>query len=219
MALTRVGLKIETVLSEGCTKLTVEDITGTYNAISNPLGYDLQNGIAYNDITKITINVYYPSITTPIIYRFTYVAGAVTALVVYDLNGTAYDIFAEYSTLFVDGKFNLTGTTAFTLPTIVDGLFNVEYTISGIESVTSTEFNYTTNSYFLSTCAAECCITDMYKNLDMCCDCSEGAIDKIQKAEVFLAGSKYAIAVGQNDKAICLLDKAKDICEGNCENC
>ena len=223
MALTRVSLTIETILSEGCTKLTVEDVTGTYNAITNPLGYGLPNGIAYNDITKITINVYYPGITTPIIYIFTLSAvtgtSMVTALSVYDLNGTAYDIFADIATLYVAGVFNITGTDAFTLPTIVDGLFNVEYTISGIESVTSTEFNYTTNSYFLSTCAAECCITDMYKNLDMCCDCSEGAIDKIQKAEVFLAGSKYAIAVGQNDKAVCLLDKAKSICEGNCENC
>ncbi len=219
MSLTRVGLKIETVLSEGCTKLTVEDVTGDYNASTNPLGYGLPNGIAYNDVTKITINVYYPSITTPIIYIFTLASGTVTALSVYDLNGTAYDIFADLADLYIDGVFNLTGTDAFTLPTISDGLFNVEYTISGIESVTSTEFNYTTNSYFLSTCTVDCCITNMYKNLDMCCDCSEGAIDKIQKAEVFLSGAKYAIAVGQNDKAVCLLDKASDICEGNCTDC
>ena len=219
MSLTRVGLTIETTITEGCTKLTVEDITGEYNAITNPLGYGLPNGISYRDVTSITINVYYPGITTPIIYIFTLLLGDVVALSVYDLNGTAYDIFADLATLYAGGVFNLTGTGAFTLPTIADGMFNVEYTIEGIEAVTNEEFSYTTNSYFLSTCAAECCITDMYKNLDMCCDCSESAIDKIQKAEVFLSGAKYAIAIGQNEKAVCLLDKAKDICEGNCENC
>lgn len=219
MALTRVNLTIETVLSEGCTKLTVEDITGDYNAITNPLGYGLPNGIASTDITTVTINVYYPGITTPIIYIFTLVSTTVTALSVYDLNGTAYNIFSELADLYVAGVFNLTGTTAFTLPTIVDGMFNVEYTISGIESVTSEEFSYTTNSYFLSTCSVDCCIANMYKNLDMCCDCSEAALEKIEKSEIFLSGAKYAIAVGQNEKAVCLLDKATEICEGNCTDC
>jgi len=220
MALTRVGLTIETVLSEGCTKITLADVTGTYNAVSNPLGYGLPNGITATDVSKTTINVYYPSITTPIIYIITYDgAGAPLTFVVYDLNGVAYDIFADYNTLFVDGTLNLTGTTAFTLPTISDGMFNVEYTIEGIESVTSQEFSYTTNSYFLSTCSVECCITNMYKNLDMCCDCSENALLKIEKSEIFLSGAKYAIAIGQNEKAVCLLDKATELCEGNCTDC
>jgi hypothetical protein len=51
MSLTRVGLTIETVISNNCTKVTVEDITGNYNVTSNPLGYGLPGGIAYNDIT------------------------------------------------------------------------------------------------------------------------------------------------------------------------
>ena len=37
------------------------------------------------------------------------------SLCVYDLNGVAYDIFAELSTLYVGGVFNLTGIDAFTL--------------------------------------------------------------------------------------------------------
>jgi len=81
MALTeRVNLTIKTCLLEGCSKITVEDITGTYNATTNPLGYGLPGGIAYNDITQIIISVYYPNITTPIIYTFTYATGTVTAL-------------------------------------------------------------------------------------------------------------------------------------------
>ena len=219
MALTRVGLTTETVLSEGCTKITIEDVTGTYNASTNPLGYGLPSGIAYSDITSIIINVYYPDVTTPIIYTFTLSASTVTALTVTDLNGVSYDIFADLATLYISGVFNLTGTDAFTLPTVTDGLFNIDYTIGGIESVTSEEFNYTTNNSFLSTCSVECCITDMYKNLDMCCDCSESSLSKIEKSEIFLSGAKYAVQASQNEKAVCLLNKAKDICEGNCSDC
>lgn len=219
MSLVRVGLAIETILSEGCSKITVQDITGTYDVTTNPLGYGLPGGITYNDVTSVFIKVYYPDVSTPIIYTFTLSYGTITALDVTDLNGIVYDIYSELSTLVVANVFNLTGTTAFTLPTVTDGLFNVEYTIFGTEAVSLEQFNYTTNSNFLSTCSADCCITNMYKDLDMCCDCSEDQIVKIQNAETFLAGAKYAIEVGQNEKAICLLTKAKKICDSNCTDC
>lgn len=219
MPLTRVGLTIDTVISNSCTKITVQDITGNYNITSNPLGYGLPSGISYNDITSIIIDVYYPDITTPITYRFTLALGVVINLSVKGLNGVSYNIFASISTLYVLGIFNLTGTTAFVLPKITDGLFNVVYTISGGDATTFTEFNYTTNSNFLSTCSTDCCIYDMYNNLDMCCACSENSILNIQKAETFLLGAKYAVDAGLNDKAVCLLNKAKEVCAGNCKDC
>lgn len=216
MALTRVGLAIKTVLSEGCKKLTVEDITGTYNVTSNPLGYGLPNGIIYNDVKTIVINVYYPYITTPIAYTLTLVSGTVTALTVKNLNATVYNIFANLATLYVGGVFNLTGTTAFVLPTITDGVFDVDFTISGVNAATGESFSYTTNNMSLSTCVTECCINNMYKNMDMCCDCNT---DKVESAELFLSGAKKAINIGQKDKALCLLTKASDICKENCDNC
>jgi hypothetical protein len=219
MALTRPNLTIQTVLSEKCTKITVQDITGAYNATTNPLGYGLPNGIALTDITSIVIDVYYPSVTVPITYTITQVAGTPTALTVTDLNGTVYDIFADIATLYVAGVFNLTGETAFTLPKITDGIFNVVYTISGIDAIQSLEFNYTTNKEFLSTCSIDCCILNMYQNLDMCCDCSEDAKLKIQDAEVMLTAACFAIESGNTSKAQCLLDKSIALCDNNCTDC
>lgn len=219
MALTRLGLTIETTITEKCTKLTVEDITGAYNVTSNPLGYGLPNGIALTDVTLIVIDVYYPSITTPITYTMTQVAGTPTALTVTDLNGVIYNIFADIATLYVLGVFNLTGTTAFTLPTIVDGIFNVVYTISGIESVSGLSFSYTTNSNFLSSCSVNCCIENKYNALDLCCDCSTNEKQNIRDAETYLVGARMAIESGLTSKAQCLLDKATDLCNSNCSDC
>lgn len=218
MALTaRVNLTIKTCLLEGCSKITVEDITGTYNATTNPLGYGLPGGIAYNDITKIIISVYYPNITTPIIYTFTYATGTVTALTVTDLNGVVYNIFADLATLMVDGVFDLTGTDAFILPVIVDGIFNVEFNESGTHSEEA--FSYTTNNSFLSSCKTECCIEKMYLNLDPNCDCCDHKIEAIEQAEVFLQAAKFSINVGQDSKAEEDLLKAKEICSNNCKTC
>jgi hypothetical protein len=223
VSLSRVGLEIETVLSKGCSKITVEDVTGAYNVTSNPLGYGMPNGILQNDINTIVINLYYPDITTPITYTFTLSKASgslvVTALTVTDLNGVVYNIISELSVLYVNNIFDLTGTEAFTLPTITDGIFSIDFTISGIDSITSQSFEYTTSSDFLSSCNADCCIMEMYKNLDMCCDCSEEEIKRIQKAETFLMGAKCAINIGQDEKSLCLLNKAKEICDGNCSNC
>jgi len=216
MALTRVSLTTVTNIADACSKITITDITGNYNATSNPLGYSLPGGITYANITSIVINLYYPSVTTPIKYTFTMASGIPTALTVTDLNGVVYDIFADIATLYVLGVFNLTGTDAFTLPTITDGIINTDFTISG----TSPEaFSYTTSNWELSSCSVNCCIENMYKNLDMCCDCSESAMDRIKDAELFLCGAMMAIEIGQNEKAQCLLDKATALCDGNCTDC
>lgn len=218
MPLTRVGLTITTAITDNCSKITSEDTTGLYNVTTNPLGYGLPGGIAFNDIITAVYEVYYPSITIPITYTLTYAAGTVTALTVKDLNNVSYNIFADLATLMVDGVFDLTGTDAFTLPTITDGMFNVVYTISGTNPEV---FTYTTNSEFLSTCSIDCCISKMYLTLDMECSCSDAKKTKIMNSEIFLNAAKYAIQVGQDSKAQGFLDKAIELCEdcGGCSDC
>ena len=217
MALERVGLAITTTLTENCTVITGEDTTGTYNVTTNPLGYGLPGGIAFNDIITAVYELYYPGQTTPITYTLTYAAGTVTALTVTDLNGTVYNIFADLATLMTGNVFTLTGTDAFTLPTITDGIFNVVYTISGTNPEV---FTYTTNSEFLSTCTTDCCISNMYLSLDMECSCSDAKKVAIMNAEVFLNAAKYSIQVGQDSKAQAFLDKASEICNDcGCSDC
>lgn len=222
MSLTRIDLKGTLSVETNCTQLIFNDTTGfkvtTCTCDENALGYGLTGGIALDDVTGAVLNVYYPGITTPIIFTFTIVNHVITAATLTDLNLVVTNILSLLdSTVFPLTEFDITLDYGVTLPEISDGLFEWDYTITGTSSAQA--FSYTTSDVKLATCTTDCCIFNSYVDLDLSCGCLDDKINKIIKSEVFINAANYAAEINQNTKAVSFLDLSKEICDSNCKDC
>lgn len=210
-------------IEKGCTQLLFSDITGflvtVCNDEYNEFGYGLIDGIALDDVTSAQLNVYYPSMTTPITFDFIIASHVITECLFTDLNGTVTDITALLeSTVFPLTNFDVTlAAYGVTLPEMSDGIFKWDYTISGLSGGLS--FSYTTSDEALSSCSVNCCIENKYVEMDLSCGCFDDKLKNLILSEVLLQGAKYAMNVGQDSKAQGMLDKAAEICDSNCTDC
>lgn len=222
MSLVRIDLSGDVCVENGCTELNFSDTTGFLVSACaddyNLNGYGLAGGIALNDVTSAILNVYYPQMTTPIIFNFTISSGAITACTLTDLNLVVHDIYSKLTSLvFPLVDFNIALDYGVSIPKVVDGLYKWDYTISGLSGGMS--FAYTTSDAFTSTCNAECCLSSDYVSLDLDCSCSDRKMLDIIKQEIFLNGANYAMNVGMDDKANSFITKASDICNSKCKDC
>tara|TARA_R110000868_G_scaffold170276_4_gene405492 strand:+ start:839 stop:1510 length:672 start_codon:yes stop_codon:yes gene_type:complete len=223
MALERIDLTGCIEIEKGCTQLLFSDITGFLvtlcNDEYNEFGYGLADGIALDDVTSAQLNVYYPSMTTPITFDFIIASHVITECLFTDLNGTVTDITALLeSTVFPLTNFDVTlAAYGVTLPEMADGIFKWDYTISGLSGGLS--FSYTTSDESLSSCSVNCCIENKYVEMDLSCGCFDDKLKNLILSEVLLQGAKYAMNVGQDSKAQGMLDKAAEICDSNCTDC
>lgn len=223
MALERIDLTGCIEIEKGCTQLLFSDITGflvtVCNDEYNEFGYGLTDGIALDDVTSAQLNVYYPSMTTPITFDFVIASHVITECLLTDLNGTVTDITALLeSTVFPLTNFDVTlAAYGVTLPEMADGIFKWDYTISGLSGGLS--FSYTTSDEALSSCSVNCCIENKYVEMDLSCGCFDDKLKNLILSEVLLQGAKYAMNVGQDSKAQGMLDKAAEICDSNCTDC
>lgn len=210
-------------VEKGCTQLLFSDITGSLVAVCNDdyneFGYGLVGGIALDDVTSAQLNVYYPSITTPVTFNFIIASHVITECKHTDLNGTITDITSLLeSTVFPLTDFDVT-LAAYNViqPILTDGIIKWDYTISGMSGGES--FSYTTSDEVLVSCSTDCCIENKYVDLDLSCGCFGDKIKDLILSEVLLQGAKYAMNVGQDSKAEAMLTKAKEICDSNCKDC
>lgn len=224
MAITnRIDLSGFLNVESGCTKVVFSDTTGfkvtSCTCDQNDNGYGLTGGIALDDITTAQLNVYYPGITTAVTFDFIIASHVITSCIFTDLNAVTTNITSLLaSTVFPLNDFELTlSTYGITLPKLNDGIIKWYYTIAGVSSGES--FTYTTSDEVLSSCQTDCCISNMYLDIDVNCECSESKINKIIEAEVFLAGAKYAMATGLDSKAEAMLNEANKVCDSNCKDC
>ena len=223
MALERIDLTGCIEIEKGCTQLLFSDITGflvtVCNDEYNEFGYGLADGIALDDVTSAQLNVYYPSMTTPITFDFIISSHVITKCLFTDLNGTVTNITALLeSTVFPLTNFDVTlAAYGVTLPEMADGIFKWDYTISGLSGGLS--FSYTTSDEALSSCSVNCCIENKYVEMDLSCGCFDDKLKNLILSEVLLQGAKYAMNVGQDSKAQGMLDKAAEICDSNCTDC
>jgi len=223
MSLERIDLTGCIEIEEGCTQLLFSDITGflvtTCNDEYNEEGYGLSGGIDLDDVTSAQLNVYYPSMTTPVTFDFIIASHVITECLFTDLNGTITDITTLLeSTVFPLTDFDITlAAYNVKLPEVSDGIFKWDYTIDGLHS--SESFSYTTSDEALSSCSVNCCIEKSYVDLDLNCGCFDDKIKKLITSEVFLQGARYAMNVGQDSKAESFLTKAKETCDSNCSDC
>jgi hypothetical protein len=223
MAIERIDLTGCIEIEKGCTQLLFSDITGFLvtlcNDEYNEFGYGLTDGAALDDVTSAQLNVYYPSMTTPVTFDFTISSHVIKECLFTDLNGTVTDITALLeSTVFPLTNFDVTlAAYGVTLPEMSDGIFKWDYTISGLSGGLS--FSYTTSDEALSSCSVNCCIENKYVEMDLSCGCFDDKLKNLILSEVLLQGAKYAMNVGQDSKAQGMLDKAAEICDSNCTDC
>jgi len=223
--LTRLELAGLLCIENGCSDIIFNDTTGLFETPcdedQNDNGYGLDGGIAVNDVTDVILNIYYPGNAIPFKFTFTVLSGVIQTATLTDLNLVVTNIFPFLTnTVFPLENFSTNLSTYGVLfPDITDGVFNWDYTISGASGTPSTIFSYTTSGGFLSDCLTNCCIEKSYLNLDCSCDCYNDKIKKIMKSEIFLNAARYAINVGQTNKADSLIAKAKEYCDSNCETC
>lgn len=209
-------------VEEGCTKLKFSDVTGflvsACNDEYNKLGYGLTGGIALDDVTSAQLNVYFPSMATPITFDFIIASHVITSATLTDLNGVVTDITSLLeSTVFPLTNFDITLDYGVTIPKLSDGIIKWDYTISGVSGGES--FSYTTSDEALSDCELNCCIENKYLALDKGCGCFDNKVKDVIKSEIFLWGARYAMNVGQDDKAEGFLNSGTDLCESNCKDC
>ena len=224
MALTeRIDLTGQLCVEDGCKTLKFSDVTGFLVTLCNDeynlSGYGLTGGIDLDDVSQAVLNVYFPSISTPITFTFTIVDHVITNATLTDLEGVTTDITSLLeSTVFPLTNFDITLDYGVTLPELADGIVKWDYTITGLDADDET-FSYTTSDEALVSCNTNCCVEKSYLEMDTNCGCFDSKLKNIITSEVFLQGAKYAMNVGQDSKAQGMLDKATDICQSNCSDC
>jgi hypothetical protein len=201
----------------------LEDTTGEYNITTNPLGYGLPGGATINNVTSIVVVLRYSTLGTYLTYTFTVLSGVIQTATLAIEGGTPVNIFSILpSTAWPfasSNRFELTGDYGVDLPELQDGVFQIEYTISGSAGSPAEAFSYTTSEQFVLDCETACCIDKMYADLDPNCGCSDEKQKKADEAYTWLQVARASAELGNTEKAVAALIKAKSICDCNCKGC
>lgn len=200
---------------DGCRGFEFNDSTGVYNATTNPGGYNTPNPDS-TIVNLATINFYAPNSTIPYSFVFEIETGNIASVILTAPDGTETTVtssFTDYSFPFEDMLFDETLFGFEENDSVTDGVWTVEYLIE-----TEEQDSFNTTTYPLVTCTACCCITKMFVNLTDC-GCSDDAIVKAQNADAKLKAAIYAANLGMMDEAQANIDKANEICNGNCGSC
>jgi hypothetical protein len=208
----------------GCFGFTFTDTTGVYNVTTNPGGYGSPN-MDSTDVNTATISVYAPGSTVPYIFTFTIDISNILSCIITNPDGTTDDITTDIVTTqgLIFPFDAVTGTGALSIDetwiggteneSILDGVYTIVYEVSdGL-----TEYN--TTVYTLSKCNATCCITKAYANLKSGCGCDDNGLKSVQRANAFLNAAVSAADLGMMEAAQTDIEKALEICEGNCKVC
>lgn len=144
-------LKTSTCVTEGCTLMTISDVTGLYNATTNIGGWGTPNP-AKSDVVTATIEITAPGQTSSTGFDVTSaVAGS--------------SLSAESFVLYSLSPSNIGLGSVFT-----SGIYEIKYT------VITEEDSYVGYSKIVVTCQEKCCIDKMWAKLAtkaICCDCDE----------------------------------------------
>ena len=213
-------LKSTVTVLDGCYGFSFIDSTGDYS-VDNPGGYGAPN-IATTDVATSTISVYPPNSTIPYVFYFEwdkFFPYNYTLATLTKPDGTIVDILADVSSLSfpfsVGNEFEIKETYLDyeDNTSIIDGAWTINY-----EIVDESENIYMTNSYQLTTCGACCCIQKLFINLPDC-GCDDGYFRTAQLADAYLKSAIYSANMGYMDRAQKNIDKANEICSGNCKSC
>lgn len=190
--------------------LSFYDVTGVYNATTNPTGYGTPNP-SPSDVTTATISILLPGGTTPVV--LTVKGGSLTTSLPTTDNTLVFTITNV-----------LLGLTADAL--LPDGVYDITYTLTGTYS--STSFTATGNCKRFLTGQVELCLDSKLNKLEAPSDCEscdqcgdpESDLMKLNCVLVFLTVAIYAASVYKLNKATKILEYVQDYCAKTpCTNC
>lgn len=224
MALSTPDIKISLTVNDTCNGLNFEDTTGNYDAVTNPLGWGLPDGPATTDVTECVITLVNETESTTIVYTFTVSAGTITAATLTNTDSTVTNILSELASTtfpFTSANiFDLSGDYGVTIPAIEDGVYRVYYNVSGSATGsggTPENFDYTIQDSVLVNCNVCCCISKLFQSIDPQCECSDKTWKKAMRGYAYMKAAQYITeSSGNVEQAVAALNKAQDICDGNC---
>lgn len=95
-----------------------------------------------------------------------------------------------------------------------DGLYTFERTQTGTFSAVA--FTVSTTSYFIVSSAAECCITTLYKSIDICdlkCGSENKSLKKVTELRTLLDAAKTLACCGLPNKSVEVFEYVKKCCD------
>jgi len=144
-------LKTSTCVTEGCTLMTISDVTGTYDSIGNITGWGTPNPDK-SSITSATIEITAPGQITSTGFNVTSVvvasSSSIQEFTLYSLSPSDIGLSSVFSS----------------------GIYEIKYT------VVAGEDTYVGYNKIIVTCQEQCCIDKMWAALatkTLCCDCDE----------------------------------------------
>lgn len=219
------SLQATSPMQTGCLGLTFTDTTGVYNATTNAGGYGAPNQEA-TTINASTISIYAPNSTVPYVITFVVETGNITSAIITEPDGTTNDVTTDivtdqglsfpFSTDFGSDSLAIDETWigGTTDEALTDGVYTIVYEVTFEDTSTAN-----TTVYTLSKCNACCCITKAFANLTEGCGCNDGSLKTAQLADAFLTSAVSAAELGMYTAAQTNVEKALEICNGNCKTC
>lgn len=190
-------LEIDVEIAKSCKKLRFFETTRAYNSTTNTTGWGTPNeAIAAALTTTLTV-------LTPAGNSYSFNAASLIPL------------YPSWPTTDDDTYYELDSSLIGygTNQKLPDGVYRFTYT------VTTTLNTYVQVIEKLFYCNAECCVMNMFTDIDYECDCSVDKQNKAKKAYLMLVGLKYASKCGQKSYFTNLLEDINKLCTGDCTNC
>lgn len=171
---------------------TVQDLTGSYDAVSNPGGYGSPNPLI-SDVTAAYIKV-------------TMADGTIYTIDAYPTlpndGGSTFTVTNEDLGLDADSQFT-------------DEVVTIDYVVLGVSS--GTAFAYTCGGLEAFMCNALCCVNEKMSDIQVGCGCKSN--QTTEELFFMLKGAEYAAECGKQEKAQALIDYVNDKCNLNCTSC
>jgi len=215
------ALEVLETISEtrGCRDIHFWDITGTYDASTNPTGYGDASTVVTSTVDGAIITLYPEGYESPIVFTFvianlvitsatvTAVDGTVTALT---LVNTAFP-FTEALPFIINGSDLGNGDDS----ELTLGAYKLEYEVLVAAAVVGNS-----SSDYLIACQVERAVKNAQGALDTpTCDCNDGEVIAAFKSRVLLDSAKYSMENGEPVKAGETLAYAFALANGECKTC
>lgn len=176
--------------------LIVKDVTGVYNADTNPTGWG--NGYETTDVTDVTFTVVAPGLSEPFITTLDVASGWDPESGVSVAVGTLEQIGFPEGSVWQDG------------PVIVTAQ------VVG-QTVLGEPFNFKVEVSKVATCQVACCTAKLRAQQKPCgCGCQD---DHVIDAHLHLLGIHWAWDCGNRSKALANLAELQAICNKKCSKC
>lgn len=194
--MSNVILSIDAQMSSDCKTIKFFEKTGPYG-VSNTSGWGSPNE------TIADVNTAEITITTPADNSYTFDSNSLTPF------------YSDWPTSDTSAFYAITSDMIGygTNQKLPDGLYRIYY-----EVVTNTT-TYTQVKDFLFYGNAQCCVFNLFADIDYECDCSKSKIENAKKAYLMLKGLESASTCLQKSYFNDLLEDLEKICTGNCTNC